>query len=368
MPALPLEQRVAIQQLHRLGIAHGKIAKELVVHISTVKRWAARDDKTGSVALGTSPGRRRLLSRAACQRALDLLLSGEAGGARFVAMQIFSEGLSTVRVSPCTLIRAVKRYTAEKGESLMCLRGRPPKVMTVLTRAKRKQFASKNLGRSWKHVMITDRCRFYFRFPGSRVSRTRWALRSLKHAEGVFTPNKPMCYNVYGGITRYGVTKLHAVTGTSKRKSVYTNQKGQVARNITKGEYRDVLQSTLLKEGRRIFSGQGMHGFVLQQDNDPCHTAAEGVVQAWNAKPRGGVVTVLQQWPGNSPDLSPIENVWAWVDAEVAQQGCSTFEIFCKEVDKTFARIPRTMLENLFDSIPERLQRCLDLDGHKTGW
>lgn len=368
MPALPLRDRIAIQQLHRCGVSHRTIAKKLGVHISTVKRWVARDNTTGSVGLGRSAGRPRKMPPAACKRALQLLLSGEAGGARFVAQQIYSEGLTDGKVSPWTVVRAVKRWTADHGDSLVCLRGRPPKVMTQETRKKRMAFAARNIHRSWKHVMITDRCRFYFRFPGARVMRVRWTLRSMRHLDGEFRPNKPMCYNVYGGITRFGVTRLHPVTGTSKLRSGYTNLQGQMAKNITKGEYRDVLNNTLLKEGRRIFSGQGMHGFVLQQDNDPCHTAAHDVVAAWNQRRGFGVVDVLKGWPGNSPDLSPIENVWAWVDAQVAAKGCKTFDEFCREVDSTFASIPRSMLENLFDSMPNRLQSCLNFIGHKTRW
>lgn len=368
MPALDLPDRVRIQTLHQAGFTQCYIAKEVGVHRSTVKRWSDRHDRYGTVGRGKSSGRPRKMPPAACKRALELLLSGTEGGARFVAQQIYSENLTNGKVSPWTVVRAAKRWAADKGDSLQCLRGRPPKVMTPATRERRLSFAARNKRRSWKHVMITDRCRFYFRFPGSRVFRVRWVLRSAKHADGMFKPNNPMCYNVYAGITRFGVTKLHAVTGTSKLTTGYKNLRGQVAKNITKGEYRDVLNSTLLKEGRRIFSGQGMHGFVLQQDNDPCHTAAREVIQEWNSSAGGGVVQLLHDWPGNSPDLSPIENVWAWVDAEVASKGCTNFDQFCREVDRTFARIPKSMLENLFDSLPKRMQSCLDRAGHKTGF
>lgn len=368
MPALPLESRVAIQQLHRHGVNHREIAKQVGVHLSTVKRWASKDDRTGSVALGRSSGRPRKMPPAACKRAQQLLLSGEEGGARFVAVKIYSEGLTDGKVSASTVVRAVRRWTADHGDRLICLRGRPRKAMTHAMQKKRMAFAARHRHRRWDTVMFTDRCRFYFRFPGSRVMRCQWTLKSLKHLEGEFRPNKPMCYNVYGGITRFGVTKLHPVTGTSKMKSCFTNLQGQTARNITKAEYRDVLKKTLLKEGRRIFSVQGMHGFVLQQDNDPCHTAAHSEIVAWNQLRGTGVVDLLKDWPGNSPDLSPIENVWAWVDAEVAAKGCKTFEEFCSEVDRTFASIPRSMLENLFDSMPNRLERCLNTVGGITGY
>lgn len=305
---------------------------------------------------------------AACKRAVQLLTSAEVGGSKHVAKKLYEEGLTSGKVAPHTVIRNAKRHAAEHGDKLVCLRGRPPKVMTAATREKRLQFAHTNRLLNWKNVMITDRCRFYFRYPGSCVTRTRWCLRSMQHAEGVFTPNKPACYNVYGGITRFGVTKLHSVTGTSKKKTKFKNQQGQDARNITKGEYREVLSETLLKEGRRIFSGQGMAGFVLQQDNDPCHGVAQSEIAKWNDRRGSGVVRLLENWPGNSPDLSPIENVWSWVDSEVAQMGCRTFEDFCRAVDRTFSKIPISMLENLFDSIPKRLQDCISCDGHRTGY
>jgi len=314
MPALPLESRIAIQQLHRHGANHRVIAKQVGVHLSTVKRWASKDDRTGSVALGRSSGRPRKMPPAACKRAQQLLLSGEEGGARFVAVKIYSEGLTDGKVSASTVVRAVRRWTADHGGRLICLRGRPRKAMTHAMQKKRMAFAARHRHRRWDTVMFTDRCRFYFRFPG------------------------------------------------------FTNLQGQTARNITKAEYRDVLKKTLLKEGRRIFSVQGMHGFVLQQDNDPCHTAAHSETVAWNQLRGTGVVDLLKDWPGNSPDLSPIENVWAWVDAEVAAKGCKTFEEFCSEVDRTFASIPRSMLENLFDSMPNRLERCLNTVGGITGY
>src|ERR1051325_10060431 len=54
--------------------------------------------------------------------------------------------------------------------------------------------------------------------------------------------------------------------------------------------------------------------FIFQQDGAPCHTAK--VCQKWfkdnNLR--------LLSWPGNSPDLNPIKNLWAWLKILVSQR------------------------------------------------
>ena len=44
---------------------------------------------------------------------------------------------------------------------------------------------------------------------------------------------------------------------------------------------------------------------IWQQDNAPCHTAKK--VKAFLAKSQ----VEVEQWPPQSPEMSPIENLWA---------------------------------------------------------
>ena len=135
------------------------------------------------------------------------------------------------------------------------------------------------------------------------------------------------------------VTKLVVVAGSSKHKSKHLTTTGQPATNNTKGEYKEVLLYSLLPEGRRLFTSAGLGTWVLQQDNDPAHGGAGDVIKGW----RHGGVSLLPNWPPNSSDLSPIENLWGWVQARVQARGCKTLEDYKAAVEEVWLGVPVSM-------------------------
>lgn len=365
MPRLTESERLRIVHLSAEGFSTRSIAAKVGCSIKSVRFWVNRYRSSGSAKSIPASGRPLLLRTGARRRAVKLLEEGVDGGARFVARKLLAEGLTEELVSPGTVLRSAKAQAKEDGDELICRRGRPPKLISDVNRANRVSFALANRSRAWSSLMFTDRCKFAHRYPGAVVRSVRWLRRSKKHQDGAPRPSKPSVYNVYGGVTRYGTTRLHVVTGTTGHKSPFKNKKGADARNITQGEYADVLAGTLLKEGQKIFSAQGMSKWTLQQDGDKAHAKASTVVANHNRKTRGSIVSVLQNWPSNSPDLSPIENVWAYVDSEVAKLGCKTFAEFKAAIDVTFQNVPREMCRNLIASVPQRMRECVKLDGYK---
>ena len=53
----------------------------------------------------------------------------------------------------------------------------------------------------------------------------------------------------------------------------------------------------------------------IQQDGAPCHTAAS--TMRWF---RDQGIRVLPNWPANSPDLSPVEQIWAIMKRYILQR------------------------------------------------
>jgi hypothetical protein len=314
-----------------------------------------------------STGRKSALSAEAAVRASDLLDEGVQGGASQVAKQLLAEGLASRLVHKSTVLRAARKGAKEEGCVMKVSKRPPPKGLSNGTIKKRLQFAKQNSNRAWSHVMFIDRKRFYFRYPGSKVQPYRWEkvgpTRPKKKA--VYRPNHPMCLNVYAGITKFGVSKLHEVAGSSKHKTSFKNKQGGVASNITEEEYGHALKETLLPEGRRLYAAQGVSSWWLQQDNDPAHGKAADVVRAWNKK-YASSIQLLPKSPPNSPDLNLIENVWGYVQAKVDQLGCQTFEQFKEAVHQQFAAVPLAMLQNLYKSMPNRIACVVQNEGDKT--
>lgn len=344
---------------------HGSIpaaAKALGKDRSVVRRWVRRYEETGGVTIGTSTGRTPALDGVAATKALELLLE-EGGSADKVAHKLVALGMASTKVAKTTLIRAAKKVAMNKGTPIRVVRGKPAKQLTQNTRMKRVAFARENKTRCWGNVMFTDRKKFLFSYPGSEVRMVSWVVQGS--TTQAYTVNHPQVFNVYAGLTKYGMTKCHIVAGSSKHKTQHKNKKGQKARNITESEYIEVLNTTLLPEATRLFGTNGIGSFVLQQDNDPTHKVAFPTVRKWNSK-HASSQKVLKNWPPNSPDLNPIENVWAYVQDKVNALGCKSFNEFKQAVEKEMKAVRGTFIRNLYKSMPNRLAKVLETGGEKT--
>lgn len=335
-----------------------------------VKHWVGVYKRNGNVATTMPSGRRKLIGTAAAKVAVQLLVdSVNFGTAHAVAAELHKRGLTVgpKPVSRSTLIRAARAQAKNDNDELEVANGKPRPDLSEATKKKRLEFAIKHLNTNWAQVMFTDRKKFAFRYPGTQVKTKRWIQQSKggKNGNKCWQPNNPLRVNLYMGITKYGVTKVHKVTGSHGVKSTYLNKKNQPARNITAHEYGDVLD-TFLQEGKRIFTSQGFASFKLQQDNCPTHPkAAANKIETWNES-RSGFKVELFQWPPHSPDLSPIENVWGIVQREVDALGCKNFKEFELAVIDKLQKFPPEVLFKMYKGLGDRMKLVIEAKGDKT--
>ena len=98
---------------------------------------------------------------------------------------------------------------------------------------------------------------------------------------------------------------------------------------------------------------------VFQHDGAPCHRAA--AVSRWLA---GQGIEVLGPWPGSSPDLNPIENLWTTMKQKVAEEQPTSAQSLINAIKRVWTNeLTVEYCEALVSSMPARIKAVLENKG-----
>jgi transposase len=188
----------------------------------------------------------------------------------------------------------------------------------------------------WAKVLFTDESMFhqfnvlrqYVRRPVNKRYDVRYTQPTVKHSPSIM---------VWGSFSGAGKGNLHFLP-----KGVRMNA----------ALYCEMLHSQLPPAMERLGST------ILQQDGAPCHTAK--ATKNWL---RDNNVHVLD-WPGQSPDLNPIENLWQMMKRKIAQQQPSSIPHLKAIITNVWENgITAADCKKLSDSMPSRVQAVLQNNG-----
>ncbi len=119
----------------------------------------------------------------------------------------------------------------------------------------------------------------------------------------------------------------------------------------------EILEHFMLPSADKLY---GDADFIFQQDLAPAHTA-KGTKSWFNDHG----VTVLD-WPANSPDLNPIENLWGIVKRKMRDTRPNNADELKATVKETWASIPPQQCHKLITSMPRWIEAVIKAKGAPT--
>ena len=143
---------------------------------------------------------------------------------------------------------------------------------------------------------------------------------------------------VAAGLSRKGVGRLIFVTGT-----------------MTSFSYLQTLEF-YKKDIEKL--GQNLY---LQQDNATCHVGKKCLDYI-----NKNFSNHLDFWPANSPDLSPIEELWAIVEERLNYYDFKDLEEMTRKLLWVWNRIPKRICKNLIDSFDKKLELLAERKGERV--
>lgn len=308
---------------HEKGLSIREISTVLHVSKSTVQKYLAMD----GLRSRKSAGRPKKLSRRAESSLEFAILSGRAENTVELAKQ-----MPELAVSPRTIGRALRKRQFRAK----------PKIKKPLL-LKRHRVARLEFARvhenwtedDWRQVIFSDESKINRFWSDGRVWiwKKKNVVISDREVSGTvkFGGGGLM---VWGCITAKGVGYLTKIDG-----------------GLDKELYQDILRGEFLNTCS--FYGFNPREIILQQDNDPKHTAKSTLKWIEDNKIR------LLPWPSQSPDLNPIEHMWVNLKKKLAEYKnppTGMLELWERVQDEWNKITPEECLK-LIDSMPEEWLR-----------
>jgi transposase/arsenate reductase-like glutaredoxin family protein len=329
MPRIPDKKRLEIITLNQAGNSQRQIANQLKVSQNAVHALLKKFKATGNHLDRFRCGRPSKITIREIRNLIRLSMNDPF----LTARDLHSQWLTSTHVSLTTIRRILTKYGLYAR-----IAARKP-LLTMMHKRKRLQWCKDYkswTASEWEKVIFSDECRIQLhQSKPSLVRRPRGCRYNEKYTQ------KTVCHR------EKSIVIWGAIKSNGERSLVLCNG------NINATKYQSILQQGLFT----IYNNQE----IFVHDNAPCHTARSTV----DFLEKYGVCT-MNDWPAMSPDLNIIENMWAKLKRQLAQERINTLGNLWPSVQRLFNEIPSEFIKKLFDSIPLRINYVLRNKGQCT--
>ena len=145
--------------------------------------------------------------------------------------------------------------------------------------------------------------------------------------------------HVYGCFSENGFGNIHCFTN-----------------NLNAEFLCSIYKTNLLSSTRKLF-GADDHSWILQEDNDPKYRSKKA--RKW----RDDHQVCRISWPSQSPDLNPMENVWAVLKANVSNYKPTSAKELIRIIKKEWKKLDIIFAQNLVTSMKNHVSLVLSNKG-----
>lgn len=193
----------------------------------------------------------------------------------------------------------------------------------------------------WNRVIFSDECRICVGY-GDDNGTFVWRMKNEKFKDDCvkFSTKFPRGIMIWACMSSHGRGNICLVNGT-----------------VNSAAYIDILQTFLLPTVEHQFGDEAV---VFQDDNASCHRSR--AVKSYLQQ----VQIETMEWPPNSPDLNPIENLWRKLKQLVSRLHPTNTEELKAAILKAWDEIDDGYCLSLVSSMPQRLTDVIKARGAHT--
>jgi transposase len=336
------DKRKVILQLREKGESYRSIAKVVDVHYSTVALIVKRSLETGAIIPKPIPGRPRSLTKREQRYVLRRVQAKPICSIPSLARELSEEWKKRVTTDKLRLILHSNGFKSYKP-------AKKP-LMSISHMKARLAFAKKYADKGpefWRRVIFSDESSI-------RVFPTPSGLWVWRRPNERFAPRHfvPTVQKGGGSFMVWGCLTAKGIGWLARLKEGADSQL-----------YVQILEDELEQTIQHYWSNKrAQRQVIFQHDGASIHSAK--VVKDYLGRQRYEVL----DWPAKSPDLSPIENLWADLKRrlQVRQEEIKDQKSLWEVVQDIWENTPAKTCLDLVDSMPRRLQAVIKAKGGPT--
>lgn len=324
--------RGRLLQMHLDGKSCRQIALQLNVSKSSVNRMIMKYEATGSTSRAPGQGRKRSTTERE-----DRTITRYTRNNRFASAREIQRELALPNISTRTITNRI-----HEGLNFSSYWATKQPYINERNRQRRVTWAQDHLHwtpTDWEKVLWSDESPFVL-----RCNRRKKVWRAHNERFNPLVTQGTVKYDmklmVWGCFSAHGVGRLYRIEGI-----------------MVKEDYQRILQHQMLPSAGALFPDGN---FIFQEDNDPKHSSrlCRGYLTEQGVR--------RMEWPSQSPDLNPIENLWSILDVRMRERQPGNLDELFHIMIQTWNGLEVGLLTRLVHSMPRRCQAVIDANGYAT--